>query len=331
VTIATTTTTERLRAPFSYFGAKVAIASEVWERFGDPRIFLEPFCGSAAVLLGRPGGAPDASHLKIINDLDGHIANVWRAIKLRPGEIADAMSEGVREVDLHARAAVAHERTADLVARLEGDPAYCDVELASWWVHGSRGSIPGNWLSPGPWHREVGADGVFRLVEGAPGCGVGRRRPGHNAPFGGLNAEPERWMNVLAERLRRVTILSGDWRTGVSRFDLDGRSRPGVRAIFLDPPYSTKHSECYRVDEAGVAEQVREWCQSADPAWRIALCGYSGEHEQLEQEGWSVLPWRSHPGFGHDRTSVKERIWFSPACVQPDTGPAQMDLFPEAS
>ena len=43
-----------MRTPFPYFGGKGRIAAEVWQRFGDPSYYFEPFGGALAVLLGRP-------------------------------------------------------------------------------------------------------------------------------------------------------------------------------------------------------------------------------------------------------------------------------------
>jgi len=43
-----------LFAPFPYFGGKRRAASLVWKALGDPSGYVEPFAGSAAVLLGRP-------------------------------------------------------------------------------------------------------------------------------------------------------------------------------------------------------------------------------------------------------------------------------------
>jgi site-specific DNA-adenine methylase len=43
----------KLKAPFPYFGGKSRIAAEVWRRFGDVKTYVEPFCGSCAVLLAR--------------------------------------------------------------------------------------------------------------------------------------------------------------------------------------------------------------------------------------------------------------------------------------
>ena len=45
---------EILKAPFPYFGGKLRVAAQVWERFGDAPNYVEPFAGSLAVLLGRP-------------------------------------------------------------------------------------------------------------------------------------------------------------------------------------------------------------------------------------------------------------------------------------
>ena len=42
------------RAPFPYFGGKRAIARDVWQRLGEPAHYIEPFCGSAAMLLRAP-------------------------------------------------------------------------------------------------------------------------------------------------------------------------------------------------------------------------------------------------------------------------------------
>jgi DNA adenine methylase len=43
-----------LKAPFPYFGGKSKIAGAVWQRFGDVQNYVEPFCGSATMLLARP-------------------------------------------------------------------------------------------------------------------------------------------------------------------------------------------------------------------------------------------------------------------------------------
>ena len=72
------------RAPFPWFGAKSRPAPLVWEAFGaDVNNYVEPFFGSGAVLLARPGGA---GKIETANDLDGHVVNFWRCMAYKPDE-----------------------------------------------------------------------------------------------------------------------------------------------------------------------------------------------------------------------------------------------------
>ena len=65
-----------LAAPFPWFGGKSLACTEVWAALGDPENYVEPFAGSAAMLLGRE----EAGKVETINDADGFVANFWRAI-----------------------------------------------------------------------------------------------------------------------------------------------------------------------------------------------------------------------------------------------------------
>lgn len=71
---------ETLRAPFPYFGGKSQVAAKVWGALGDCAHYIEPFCGSCAVLLARPKWDPQR-HTETVNDADGAIANVWRSVQ----------------------------------------------------------------------------------------------------------------------------------------------------------------------------------------------------------------------------------------------------------
>ena len=73
-----------LRAPFPYFGGKRRAASLVWEALGNVDHYVEPFCGSAAVLLARP----HVGRCETINDADGMVSNFWRAVKGAPDAVA---------------------------------------------------------------------------------------------------------------------------------------------------------------------------------------------------------------------------------------------------
>ena len=102
----------------------------------------------------------------------------------------------------------------------------------------------------------------------------------------------------------------------------------GLTGVFLDPPYASDRDEVYNHDSFDVAHDVREWCMTVDdnPKMRIALCGYEGEHNQLESRGWVKIEWKAHGGYGNrcgNDNRAKERIWFSPHCL-PQDNPATL-------
>lgn len=105
-----------LQAPFPWFGGKRKVAAEVWARFGAVDNYVEPFFGSGAVLLGRP--SPIVGN-ETINDLDGYVANFWRAIQREPEGVAAWADNPVNENDLHARHVWLLQQRETLRARLE--------------------------------------------------------------------------------------------------------------------------------------------------------------------------------------------------------------------
>ncbi|MGS1060095.1 DNA adenine methylase [Burkholderia glumae] len=60
----------------SYFGSKFRVAPWVLSHLPSHEIYVEPFGGSAAVLLQKP-----RSRLEIYNDLDGEIVNLFRVVR----------------------------------------------------------------------------------------------------------------------------------------------------------------------------------------------------------------------------------------------------------
>lgn len=324
--------TEAIQAPFIYFGGKSRIASAVWERFGDVPNYVEPFAGSLAVLLGRP----HVPRTEIVNDLDGMIANFWRAVQHAPGEVAEYADNPVNENDLHARHAWLVERREALTTRLEGDPDFYDAKVAGWWVWGINCWIGSGWCSGrGPW---VAVDG--ELVYAGDG-GVDKKRPHLTSLQGthkrqlphlggsgqGLDKSDRRdalgeWFEAIQARLRGVRVCSGDWTRVTGPCVTFGQ---GLTAVFLDPPYADTagRAEVYAKDCDQVAHGVREWAiaNGENPQMRIALCGYEGEHQM--PESWECLKWKARKGYGGQRhsgvndNSERERIWFSPYCLRP--------------
>lgn len=168
-----------LSAPFPYIGGKSRIASEVWEALGDVYTYVEPFAGSAAVLLNRPD---HKNNREIINDIDGLIVNTWRSLAQYPYETAAYADWPVTESDLHARHVWLLGQRESMTSKLEGDPLWCDPQAAAWWLWGAALWIGGGWCSgAGKWQvvggELVAVDGSNKPAAGVkPVAGVTRKR-----------------------------------------------------------------------------------------------------------------------------------------------------------
>jgi hypothetical protein len=323
-----------LAAPFPYFGGKRRAALRVWQALGDPAGYVEPFAGSAAVLLARPDFA--GRRVETLNDADGWLVNTWRAIQLSPAEVAHHAWGPVAEIDYHARLAwLQQRRTPDLVAWLEGDPEAHDAKAAGWWLYVVACGI-GDPFGPGPW-RVV--DGHLRKLPhlGDAGKGVNRELPHLGDAGQGVNRELphlgdagqgqlESYMGQLADRLHRVRITCGSWERVVKpSVTRSGTGGDGSRAIFLDPPYATS-GDLYAHVDVDVALAVRQWCITAPREQRIILCGYDAEHDDLLTHGWTITEGKAGGGAGYSTNGLngrRERLWLSPACI----GSEQPDLF----
>ena len=307
-----------LKSPYPWFGGKSRIMDQVWSRFGDVRNFVDPFLGSCAALLCRP---TPFNGTETVNDLDGFAANFWRAVQADPEAVARYADWPVNENDLHARHSWLVARKDDLQSRLEGDPEWFDAKVAGWWVWGISCWIGRDWCSgKGPW-RVV--DGRLVKVDGNAGRGVNRQLPHLGNAGRGVNRQHElrKYISDLSSRFARVRVCCGDW----SRVCGSAvTTKQGLTAVFLDPPYSAeanRDNSLYRRESTTVAHAVREWAieHGDDPMMRIALCGYEGEHAMPDE--WECLAWKTSGGYSHpDKPNrFRERIWFSPHCLKPQT------------
>jgi hypothetical protein len=166
------------RAPFPWFGGKRRVADLVWRAFGpDVPNYIEPFAGSLAVLLARPGGA---GKIETVNDRDRYLANFWRAVSADPEAVAAASDWPVNEADLHAR----HKwlvNQLEFRERMHTDPDFYDVKIAGWWVWGLCQWIGGGWCVEPNNHKHPKLDGIGKGVHsqrGHRGCEAEwRKRP----------------------------------------------------------------------------------------------------------------------------------------------------------
>ena len=340
---------DTLTAPFPYFGGKSLACAQVWAAFGEVKNYVEPFCGSAAMLLG----APDGKRVETINDADGFVANFWRSVSKDDAAVAEAMDWPVNETDLFARHMWLVQQSEGLLARLHADPDYYDARIAGWWAWGACSWICSGWCSgKGPWTVVDGAvvrnagRGVNRKLPhlSNAGRGVNRKLPHLGDAGRGVNRKLPHlgdagrgdfirdWLSKLGERLRDVRVACGDWK----RVLTDSVTvRHGTTAVFLDPPY-TKGAMDYAAGGVGgdLASDVRRWCAENGhrKGLRIVLCGHAGEHDELLSHGWGIRKWNARRGYALRSEAVENRtsetLWVSPACVgAPEVETPLVDLF----
>lgn len=325
-----------LSAPFPYFGGKSSVADYVWARLGDVDNYIEPFCGSAAMLLSRPTNP----QTETVNDRNAYIANFWRSTRFDPEGVAKHADWPVNETDLHARHQwlVYSSYANDSLQKVKDDPDYYDIKIAGWWVWGACCWIAGGWC---PETINENNKLSMSLPSLGGGRGLGRSMPSiqkmgiHNKSMYGSNSGQRlsddefdlvgegscdgrlewitKWMSRLSDRLRHVRVCCGDWDRicdSPSTMNLQG-----LTGVFLDPPYrmsigegdekKKNRTEVYGNDKVQdinqLCDKVEAWCLK----WgvrddvRVALCGYEGEYPQLEESGWIGYRWKAQGGYSN--------------------------------
>jgi DNA adenine methylase len=91
--------------PMPYFGGKQMLAPKLAALFPAHGHYVEPFCGSLAVLLAK-----EPSRYETVNDIDGELMTFWRVLRDRSGDL-----ERVCALTPHSRGeqAAAYEPATD--------------------------------------------------------------------------------------------------------------------------------------------------------------------------------------------------------------------------
>ncbi len=301
--------TGQLTAPFPYYGGKRRWAKAVWDRLGDPDLYIEPCGGSLAVLLGRL----TTPRTEIVCDTSGLVCNVWRAMKSDPEGVAREADYPTIHQDLTARQRWLMEWARENAVRLSEDPDYHDVRAAGWWAWGASSWVGSGWCLTGDEKRP-------RVPDGG-GLGVQAHRTALEGEIGtGERLMP--WFRALAQRLARVVVLNRDWKAAITPTALrEHRKSDASVGIFLDPPYRTgdRRKTLYQSDLDGTsdrtAEETWEWTRFVGERYRIAYACREGDLEP--PPGWEVMTMDFE---GVSRPEGRERpdmVLFSPACIVP--------------
>ena len=276
------------------------VAAAVWARLGSPAQYIEPFCGSAAVLLACPRPAA----LEVVCDGSGFIANFWRAVKHQPAAVAEWADYPVSHIDLGARHGWLMAQRDRIGAAMQ-DPDWAgDAKVAGWWLWGQCCWIGSGWCD---W---------FGKIPHASDAGMGVQAIGQipHASTAGMGADALltscgrtawAWLHRIADRLERVRVVHGDW----SRC-LNNHFGGDDTAVFLDPPY--RSYEALYGKAGAVADAVEAWARENEHL-RIALCGHRDDYKLA---GWDAVEWsRGRLTYSGGQTTDSECVWYSPACL----------------
>lgn len=293
---------EDLNAPFPYFGGKRKITKEVWQKFGEVKHYIEPFCGSAAMLLA----APKPASLEVICDANGFIANFWRAVRYQPDETAKWADYPVSHIDLGARHQWLMDARPSLAEKLHDPDWHGDAKVAGWWLWGQCCWIGSGWCD---WEKKK------KAIPHISDAGRGVQAIGQIPHISDYKDNADEfltssgrvgyiWLNKLSKRLERVRIVHGEWDRCLNKHYGGEKT-----AVFLDPPYIS-FEKLYGIDEPS-AKKAEKWAKENENI-KIAICGHVGDYDL---PGWAQMPWsRGRLTYGGLKTSDKECVWFSPSC-----------------
>lgn len=141
---------------YKQYGGKASIAKWIVQQFPPHRVYLEPFCGSCAVLFAKP-----RSFIEIVNDIDKRIINMFERIRSNPQELA-ALLWATPYCKANWREHIVPEDSMEDARLLmaEGTQLYCGNGQNSTWALEKSG-VP---HKPKP---EVWADWFLRIAPAA--------------------------------------------------------------------------------------------------------------------------------------------------------------------
>lgn len=244
-----------------WFGSKRTLAPRIVRELGPHKFYVEPFCGSLAVLFAKASAA-----MECVNDLHGDLINLARVLASdRAPDLYERASRLLMHQDLHGEC-------KGRVVGTEPEPApsieavgECHVRRAldylvmSWQGrNGSAGTKPGNITTA--------------------------RRFTSNGGSGGL-----RWRSAVEsipawhERLRSVSISRMDAFELLDRLgDQDGTT------VYVDPPYLRKTTkyihDLERSDHDRLAAALGRFRRA-----RVVVSYYDEPEIRALYEGWTIV------------------------------------------
>lgn len=252
--------------------------------------YVEPYGGSAAVLLRKP-----RSNLEIYNDLDGDVVNFFQVLREREDDLIRAIHW---TPFAHAEQQLSMEPTADPLERARRLYVRSHLTISGPTAQWNVG-----------WRRQK----VFSRGRN----GIGRMKPA------AMSFTETEHLYQVAERLRGVIIEQADALEVIRRYD-------NARAVFyVDPPYvattrkrwtaSAYQHEMTNEDHRELAA-VLHTCRGM-----VILSGYDGPLYQELFGDWRRLEHQARTN-GNTAQTATESLWLNPA-AQHALDREQMPLF----
>lgn len=254
-----------------YFGSKVRAAARIVDLLPDHDGYVEPFCGSLAVLLAKP---PRAGRFETVNDLDQDLMTFWRVLREQPEELERACT-----LTPHSRAEYA--ACWPITAPVD------DLERARRvWVKLAQGR--GGQLRPTGWRYHEQTHGRNSSMPTTLAGYVGR-------------------FASVAERLRRVSLECLPALEVIDRYGQDPSTLLYVDPPYL---MSTRSRTAYRHELHTDAEHRDLAGALSSVKGAVVLSGYHSELYDELYAGWHVVELSAFTGqanggrVGGDRVEV---------------------------
>ena len=308
------------RSPLIWFGAKKVQAPHVWKLLGALDAYWEPFAGSCAVLLG----APRIHSKEVINDVDAFIANFWRSVQHDPKMVLRLANRISSDIDNVSGKKELARRYDALLESCRDDFSYFDSEMAGLFLYCNANSmnpsLPKNATNTRLYISPTGSGRGWQMT---------RKLTNPYKDFG-------EWMERLATRMQKVSILCRDWRDVKDsryltflNYNEDGKKTTG---IYMDPPYTAESrmgiSTVYGHEDFDVAGDCRQWAfdHGENPSLRIVLSGFKTEFETVPS-GWHVYAAPRKAGQENFNRNKAKALPSEVLVASPNCRPLQQDLF----
>lgn len=244
---------------FPWYGGKFSHLEFILPRLPVTNQYVEPFGGSAAVLLSR-----EPAPVETYNDIDGDVANFFRVLRDEPDEL-------IRRLE---RTPYSREEYLEAI-EAAGDDSLPDLERARLFYVRAAQVYSGlaQYATPGRWS--------FSRTSSV--------RERSNAVAGWQVDVAE--LDDVADRLRRVQIEHDDALEVIDRYDHEGTT------FYCDPPYPLQArgtAGCGTADPVAYsnemsAEDHRELAEVlADVEGKVAVSSYRNELYDDVFNGWEI-------------------------------------------